>query len=218
MQTPELMLAGPANPDWNLILAHGAGQGMDSPFMDAFAEGLARRGEGLGGLRTVRFEFPYMERARREGKRRPPDREPILLNTWRTVITALLEKSCPRERLLIGGKSMGGRMATLIADEEKVAGVVCLGYPFHPPGKPDRLRTAHLRTMKTPTLICQGARDPFGSADDIPSYDLAETIRFCWLKDGEHSFKPRKASGLTMEDNWNIAMDAIVDFIRGKTE
>lgn len=101
-------------------------------------------------------------KAQRQGKQRPPDREPVLLKTWQDVIAAIVNTGFPRERLLIGGKSLGGRMASLIADEQAVAGLICLGYPFHPSGKPERLRTVHLRAIKTPTLICQGSRDPFG--------------------------------------------------------
>jgi predicted alpha/beta-hydrolase family hydrolase len=211
--TIELPSSGPQDALWTLILAHGAGQGMDSAFMVTFADGLANRGHGMGGLRVVRFEFPYMVTARREGKSRPPDREPVLLECWRTVIDTLQTRGCPRERLVIGGKSLGGRMASLIADEQSVAGLICLGYPFHPPGKPTTLRTAHLQSLKTPTLICQGTRDPFGTREEVLHYELSSAIWLHWVEDGEHSFKPRKASGLTEMDNWNAAMEAVVGFI-----
>lgn len=209
----ELRTSGPEHAPWTLILAHGAGQGMDSPFMAAFADGLASRGHDMGGLRVVRFEFPYMVIAQRQGKNKPPDREPVLLERWRTVIKMLQAGGCPRERLVIGGKSLGGRMASLIADEQGMAGLICLGYPFHPPGKPTALRTAHLRAIKTPTLICQGTRDPFGMQEEVLHYELSCAIRLHWLEDGEHSFKPRKASGLTEMDNWNAAIEAVVSFI-----
>ena len=115
-----------------LILAHGAGQGLDSPFMMHFGESLAQR-----GVSVVQFEFDYMRAARATGKRKPPDREPKLRACWHDVVTRVRKDMKP-QRLFIGGKSMGGRMASLVADELSVDGLVCLGYPFHPPGKPDR--------------------------------------------------------------------------------
>lgn len=196
--------------DWTLVLAHGAGQGMDAPFMQTVAEGVA-----AGGVRVVRFDFPYMARARAEGKRRPPDRAPLLLDAWREVIAALLAEGVPRRRLVIGGKSMGGRMASLIADEQQVAGLVCLGYPFHPPGKPDRLRTEHLRDIRTPTLICQGERDTFGQRAEVSGYALSGAIELAWLPDGDHGFKPRKASGHTEADNLARCVRSVLDFIAG---
>lgn len=210
----ELLTVGPDEAARTLILAHGAGQGMDSPFMAAFAEGLATRGDGMDGLRVIRFEFPYMQEARRQGASRPPDREPVLLEYWRRVIAQVEAGGCARERLIIGGKSLGGRMASLIADEQGVAGLVCLGYPFHPPGKPERLRTAHLQTLRTPTLICQGARDPFGQIAEVADYVLSPAIRFCWLTDGGHSFEPAKAFGGTETENWQIAMEAVIGFFK----
>ncbi|MQX37588.1 alpha/beta family hydrolase [Roseospira navarrensis] len=178
---------GPADGP-RLLLAHGAGAPMDSDWMAAVAGGLAD-----AGVRVIRFEFPYMARRRDDGRRRPPDREPILLDTWRALIAA----HGPADRLVIGGKSMGGRMASLIADAEGVRGLVCLGYPFHPPGKPDRLRTAHLEGLRTPTLICQGTRDTLGGRTTVEAVALSASIRLCWLEDGDHGFKPRKASGHT---------------------
>jgi len=138
--TPELIFDGPEDATKVMVLAHGAGTGMDTPFMNTFAAGFAHH-----GIRVARFEFPYMATYRLSGKKRPPDREPILRETWLKVIQMLAA-----ERLIIGGKSMGGRIASLIADEAEVAGLICLGYPFHPVGKPDRLRVEHLKTIKTP--------------------------------------------------------------------
>lgn len=125
----------------------------------------------------------------------------------------MVNAGCPREQLLIGGKSLGGRLASLIADEQEVAGLICLGYPFHPPGKPERLRNAHLQVLRTPTLICQGSRDPFGSREEVSGYTLSPVIRIHWLEDGDHGFRSRKSSGRTERENWNEAMDAIIDFI-----
>lgn len=192
-----------------LILAHGAGQGLDSPFMMHFGESLAQR-----GVSVVQFEFDYMRAARATGKRKPPDREPKLRACWHDVVTRVRKDMKP-QRLFIGGKSMGGRMASLVADELSVDGLVCLGYPFHPPGKPDRLRTEHLETLETRTLICQGERDSFGTSDDVKSYTLSKRINVRWLTDGDHGFKPRKASGRTEQGNWSEAIDAITGFIDG---
>lgn len=188
-----------------LVLAHGAGAPMDSPFMNTMAERL-----GAKGIRVVRFEFPYMQ-ARREGKRKPPDREPALRETWLSVI----ERLGGADRVVVGGKSMGGRIASLMADEAGARGLVCLGYPFHPPGKPERTRTAHLEHLCTPTLIVQGTRDPLGSREDVAGYRLAPGIRIVWLEDGDHSFKPRVSSGRTERGNLEEAVAAVAGFVEG---
>jgi len=187
-----------------IVLAHGAGAPMDSPFMTAVARGLA-----AGGLRVARFELPYMRRRRETGERRPPDREPVLREAWHAAIAALGGGG----RLVIGGKSMGGRMASLIADEAGVRGLVCLGYPFHPPGNPGRLRTAHLAGLRTPTLIVQGTRDALGTREEVERYDLSPAIRIAWMEDGDHSFKPRAASGRTERQNLEAAVAAVLGFV-----
>ena len=143
---PIVLIDGHLRAARTVILAHGAGEGRDSVFMNVFAQELAKH-----CLRVVRFEFPYMAALRETGKRRPPDREPVLRETWLRAIG-----SAEAETLFIGGKSMGGRIASLVADDADVAGLVCLGYPFHPTSKPEQLRTEHLKTIKTPTLIVQG--------------------------------------------------------------
>lgn len=198
----DFLFDGPADAPVTVALAHGAGAPMDSPFMAAFAAGLAER-----GLRAVRFEFPYMARRRAEGTKRPPDRAPVLTACWHEVIDTL-----GPEKLVIGGKSMGGRMASMVADEAGVKGLVCLGYPFHPPGKPERLRTEHLETLKTPALFLQGERDALGKREEVADYALSAAIRLVWLPDGDHGFKPRKASGRTEAENWQDAIAAMADF------
>ncbi|MCP5367196.1 MAG: alpha/beta fold hydrolase [Hyphomicrobiales bacterium] len=202
--SPDLLLDGDAAAPVTVALAHGAGAPMDSPFMAAFAQGLAER-----GLRVARFEFPYMAGRRAAGSKRPPDRAPVLEAAWRAVIDHL-----GPGRLVIGGKSMGGRIASMVADDAGVRGLVCLGYPFHPPGRPEKTRVAHLETLRTPTLILQGTRDPLGNADEVPGYPLSPAIRVHWLADGDHGLKPRKASGRTEAGNWAEAMDAIAEFAR----
>jgi len=197
-----LLFDGPAKAETTIVLAPGAGAAMDSPFMEFVAKGL-----GEHGFRVVRFEFPYMANKRVTGRAKPPDREPVLRETWLKVIEKLGPKG-----LVIGGKSMGGRIASLVADEAGVAGLVCLGYPFHPVGKPDKLRVEHLKTIKTPTLIMQGERDPFGTREDVAGYKLSKAVRVAWMPDGDHSFTPRKASGRTEKQNWQEAVDKVAGF------
>jgi len=191
------------------LFGHGAGAPMDSEWMAAAARGLAD-----AGIRVVRFEFPYMAARRRDGRRRPPDRQPVLLDVWRAVIAA----HCPGKQaagvpVVIGGKSMGGRMASMVADESRVSGLVCLGYPFHPPGKPERLRTDHLEALRTPALICQGTRDSMGGRETVAGLMLSPAIRLHWLEDGDHGFKPRKASGLTEAGNIGSAVAETARFV-----
>lgn len=195
---------GPPRAPIRLVLAHGAGAPMDSPFMETIAKGVAK-----SGTRVARFEFPYMAARRIGGRRGAPDREAVLLDAWRRAIGKLGDPP----HLVIGGKSLGGRMASMVADEMKVAGLVCLGYPFHPPGNPERTRTKHLETMRTPALILQGARDSFGKPDEVARYKLSPRIRIEWLEDGDHSFKPRASSGRTEEQNLDRAIAEIVKFI-----
>ncbi len=197
---------GDAGAAVTVVLAHGAGAPMDTPFMDAFARGLA-----AAGLRVVRFEYPFMRARRIEGKRKPPDRAPVLLEAWRSVVAALGDPGT----LVIGGKSMGGRMASMVADELGVKGVACLGYPFHPSGKPERTRTDHLETMRTPTLIVQGTRDRLGKPEEVAGYALSRSIRLHWLEAGDHDFKPTKASGRTLEQNWQEGVAAVAEFVAG---
>jgi predicted alpha/beta-hydrolase family hydrolase len=178
---------------------------MDTPFMSYFAIELGQRGH-----RVARFEFPYMASYRKTGKRKPPDREPVLRATWLKAVEMLGTKG-----LVIGGKSMGGRIASLIADEAAVAGLICLGYPFHPVGKPDKLRVEHLKAIKTPTLIVQGERDPFGNREEVAGYELSTAIRVRWMEDGDHSLKPRKSSGRTEKQNLEAALGEIDSFLAG---
>jgi hypothetical protein len=174
------LLDGPAESKHVFLFAHGAGGAMDTPFMAQVARGLGER-----GIRVVRFEFPYMA-ARREGRKSgAPDRQPVLLDSWRCAI----EDQGGGPGVFIGGKSLGGRMASMVADEVHVRGLVCFGYPFHPPGKPERTRTAHLEDLRTPTLILQGTRDPFGDPDDVSGYALSRAVRVEWMTGGDHSLK-----------------------------
>lgn len=206
---PSFLFNGPEAAPFTIALAHGAGAPMDSPFMEAFAERLAAK-----GLRVARFEFPYMAERRVTGKKKPPNRMPILMETWAAVVAAL---GGP-DAVVIGGKSMGGRVASMLAADYETAGtpvrgLVCLGYPFHPPGKPEKTRTEHLAELTTPSLFCQGERDTLGNADDVAGYRLSDAITVHWLGDGDHGFKPRKKSGLTEDGNWTDAINAVAAFV-----
>ena len=190
------LLDGPGDAAVTILLAHGAGAPMDSPSMTATAKALAEV-----GFRIARFEFAYMA-ARRTVGRKPPPRAETLNPEYRAAVAELAAAG----PLIIGGKSMGGRVASMVADdlysEGKIAGLLCLGYPFHPPGKPEQLRTKHLAGLATPTLICQGTRDEFGTRQDVADYLLSERIEILWLEDGDHDLKPRKSlSGFSTADH-----------------
>ncbi len=203
----ELLWTGPVDATRaRLILAHGAGAPMDSPFMTEMAERLAAQ-----GVRVVRFEFPYMAQRRLGGGRRPPNPQAQLLACWRAV----WEEVNRREpgAWAIGGKSMGGRMASLLADELQPAALVCLGYPFHAAGKPERPRVAHLAELRTPTLIVQGERDALGNRERVAGYALSAAIRLLWLEAADHDLKPLKASGCSHAQHLQRAAEAVAGFL-----
>lgn len=193
----DFLYAGPDNAPATLLLAHGAGAGMDSGSMNLFAAAFADV-----GLKVARFEFDYMA-ARRDGsgKRPPPSPANKLIAEYLRAIDSV-EKS---GKLVIGGKSMGGRMASMIAQKQyeagRISGLLCLGYPFHPPGNAEKLRTDHLTPLTVPTLICQGERDPFGTREEVAGYPLSASTEVMWLTDGDHDLKPRKASGFAHKDH-----------------
>jgi predicted alpha/beta-hydrolase family hydrolase len=199
-----ILFDGPSDAPLTLVLAHGAGAPMDSPFLSRMARGVADC-----GFRVARFEFPYMHARREHGKRGAPDRAPVLREAWLATIAEL----GGGQRLVIGGKSMGGRIASMVADEAGACGLVCLGYPFHPPGKPERLRTAHLAELSTPALFVQGERDSFGTREEVEGFRLSPRIRFVWMEAGDHSFKPPARSGRTEADNFAAAMAAVCEFL-----
>lgn len=208
------LTAGPPQAKTHLLLAHGAGAPMTSPFLETMTRLLTDR-----GLQISRFEFEYMAARRAGGKRRPPPKAELLVPEYKRAVDELRAKGASGQALLIGGKSLGGRVASLVADEllasSTVCGLVCLGYPFHPPGKPDNLRTAHLVDLRCPALIVQGERDPFGSRAEITGYRLSPAITFAWAGDGDHDLGPRGGSGFTRAGNLALAADAVCAFARG---
>ena len=190
-----------------LILAHGAGAPMDSAWMTGMAERLAAR-----GVSVLRFEFPYMAQRRLDGGKRPPNQQAKLLECWHEVFTEVRRHVAGQ--LAIGGKSMGGRMASLVADELKADRLVCLGYPFYAAGKPEKPRVAHLAELQTPTLIVQGERDALGNREAVEAYTLAPGIELFWLVSGDHDLKPLKASGFTHEQHLDAAADKIARWLQ----
>jgi predicted alpha/beta-hydrolase family hydrolase len=179
-----------ASRDTLLVLAHGAGAGQHHPFMTAVASGLATR-----GIDVVTFDFPYVHE-----HRKMPDRAPVLESCFGAVIDwALHQEGWSGRRLVIGGKSMGGRMATHLAAagfrahggaESGLSGVVALGYPLHPPGKPEQPRTAHLPAIAVPVLIVQGSRDTFGTPAEFAPVLAAmhAPVTLHVVEGGDHSF------------------------------
>ncbi|MER8437094.1 alpha/beta fold hydrolase [Mesorhizobium sp. M1312] len=199
---------GPDTAPITILLAHGAGAPMDSASMNATAKALAET-----GFRVARFEFHYMA-ARRYGHRKPPPRAETVTPEYIHAIADLRAEGV-KGPLIIGGKSMGGRVASMIADEMfskyEISGLLCLGYPFHPPGKPTQLRTRHLADLRTPTLIFQGTRDEFGTRGEVATYDLSNRIEILWLEDGDHDLKPRKSiSGFSAADHLKTLADAVM--------
>lgn len=189
-----------------LILAHGAGAPMDSPFMNDMAQRLA-----AGGVSVLRFEFPYMALRRAQSGKRPPNPQKVLLESWRQ--TYALVRPWVTGRLAVGGKSMGGRMASLLADELGADALVCLGYPFYAVGKPEKPRVEHLAGITTPTLIIQGERDALGNSDAVAGYGLSRQIEVYWMSAADHDLKPLKASGFTHDQHMETAADRVVAFL-----
>jgi uncharacterized protein len=205
---------GPPNAAYRIILAHGAGAGITFSFMEQVSDLLTER-----AFAVTRFEFAYMAARRTGGPRRPPPKAEILAQEYATFLDHVSSQKPRGQKLLIGGKSLGGRVASLMAAEAhregRIAGLVCLGYPLHPPGQPDRRRAEHLMTFACPALIVQGERDPFGNKVEFEALALPQTAQLHWIGDGDHDFGPRGASGFTRKGNLAAAADAIATFAAG---
>ncbi|MBW6390885.1 alpha/beta family hydrolase [Billgrantia antri] len=190
-----------------LLIAHGAGAGQHSLYMNQLRDALAER-----GVQTLAIEFAYMQRAEREGRRIPPppvERLVEELSRWCDILTH------PQGGTLwLGGKSMGGRVASLLAARQRAAGLILCGYPFHPPAKPETLRLAHWPQIDSPTLVVQGSRDPFGTREEVESYVLGERACVHWLEDGDHDWKPRRRSGRTQAELIEEGATAIAAFMK----
>ncbi|WP_434986696.1 alpha/beta fold hydrolase [Vreelandella zhaodongensis] len=192
-----------------ILLAHGAGAGHLSIFMRQFAATLAAQ-----GVQVLAIDLPYMQHMNEQGRRRPP---PPIKQTlaqfagWYDLLVPLAP-----EPLWVGGKSMGGRVASLFASEYQCSGVVVAGYPFHPPKKPERLRLSHFSAIRCPMQILQGERDPFGTYDDVMGYELGMNVDVVWLADGDHDFKPRRASGMNQQVLIDEAAIHAASFVRAQ--
>jgi predicted alpha/beta-hydrolase family hydrolase len=206
----DFLFDGPEDAPATILLAHGAGAPMDSASMTAATKALA-----AAGFRVARFEFGYMAGRRTGAGRKPPPRADKVMPEYVQAITDLAATG----PLIIGGRSMGGRVASMVADAEfaagRIRGVLCLGYPFHPPGRPEQLRTAHLEAIECPVLIVQGTRDEFGVPDEVANYALSPAVRVLWLEDGDHDLRPRKAiSGFTVAQHLKTMADAVTAWVR----
>lgn len=198
-----------------LIFAHGAGAGNKHTFIVDYAMSLAKL-----GFNVVTFNFPYMQTVYETEKRRPPNRAPQLLEYFQLEIEMVKTSIAPELPLFLIGKSMGGRMASLLAADVSnlFDGLIVLGYPFIPPGKPEKLeeRIAHFPKIVKPTLILQGERDSFGGTELIQSLKLPKNMQTFAIPDGDHSFKPRKASGYTELSNMQLTVSKIEQFVTGQ--
>jgi len=193
--------------DLAVLLAHGAGADMHAAALTVVAHALAD-----AHIPSLRFNFPY----RRAG-RRAPDRAPVLGAAVRDAATELARRAkLPPERLVFGGRSMGGRIASIVAAEgTPTLGLVLLGYPLHPPGKPDQLRVEHFARLSMPVLFVSGTRDAFGTPAELKRHakKIKGPVTWSWVDTGDHSFKPLKASGITASDALADVADAVVTFV-----
>jgi hypothetical protein len=194
-------------PAWDtntaIILAHGAGQGIHSPFMSYFHQELVRR-----GFLSIQFNFDYME-----AKRGVPDPQPKLQARYRSVIEEVTAEYKPRH-LVIGGKSMGGRVASYIAgDMSEVTALVFLGYPLHPPGKTDQMRDTHLYSLKKPMLFISGTKDTLARRDLLESVTakIGENATMVWIEGGDHSLK----RGRKDQESLGVAAETMDRWIQG---
>lgn len=197
---------GPADAGVLVILAHGAGAGMHSDFMVFMADAI-----GSQGFRVCRFNFVYTELGKKA-----PDRPNVLEDTFKAVVEGVRSG---HDKVVIGGKSLGGRIASMIAAQgASVDGLVFLGYPLQPPGRPERIRKAHLPDIKVPMLFVEGTRDPFcplATLEEVRG-ELTAPNEVAVIDDGDHSFKVRKSSGRSTEDAWTEAATAVTGWL-GRT-
>lgn len=209
-QQHNIMIDGDDKATVTVLLAHGAGAGMEHEFMADMAKKLAAH-----GIRVVRFNFPYMVTRSQDGKKRPPDRAPKLLADFEEKINQFHREG---QHLFLAGKSMGGRMASHLSEHPLVTGVMCLGFPFHPPGKPETYKGEHLIEITKPTLILQGERDTFGTKAECQSFAFSDAICIDFIPDGDHSLKPRVKSGFTEQGNRALAISKMMAFIHQHTQ
>ncbi len=197
-----ILFEGPKKAPWTFLLVPPTGHSMRIEFMEHFAKGLAE-----AGLRVARFDYPHMAERNQTGKRRPPDKEPVL----REYVMQVIRQIGP-EKLFIGGKSTGGRVAAHVADEAGIRGVACLGFPFHATSKPNLYDLEPLDRIVTPTILIQGELDIFGDKVEVTGYPLSSSIQIKWIREGDHSLQPPKESKRTREENWNASVKLVARF------
>lgn len=192
--------------DRAVLLAHGAGADMHAPALTAVADALAD-----AKIPSLRFNFPYKALGRRA-----PDRSPVLEAAVREATGELARRAkVPPERIVAGGRSMGGRIGSIVAADDGALGLVLLGYPLHPPGRPERLRVEHFARLRMPALFVSGTRDAFGTPAELRRHTkkIKGTVSFHWVETGDHGFKPLKASGRTVADVLAEVAGAVVEFV-----
>lgn len=189
---------------WTFVYAPGAGSSLHDPFGAFAAEQLASR-----GVTTVRLEFPYMARGRSA-----PDRPPVLEATWQAVLATVRDR---KTRLVAGGRSMGGRIASMVvADGEPADALALFAYPLHPPGHPEKARVEHLPRIAVPTLFCSGTTDAFGSPAELKAAaKKVRGARLHLLEGADHGFAVKKSSGRTREEVYGEAVDAFASWLAG---
>lgn len=194
--------------DRAVLLAHGAGADMHASTLTTVADALA-----AAKIPSLRFNFPY-----KAAGRRAPDRAPVLEAALRTAVAELARRAkLPPERLVLGGRSMGGRIGSMVAADDGALGLVLLGYPLHPPGRAAQLRVDHFSRLRMPALFVSGTRDAFGTPDELTreTKKLPGAVEFHWVPTGDHGFKPLKSSGLTVDSVLVDVADAVVQFVAG---
>lgn len=187
-----------------ILFMHGAGAPMDSEFMNDMTLALAS-----DDIQIIRFEFPYMANRRVTGKKAPPPKAEKLIDDCLEVIARYDDVP-----LFLMGKSMGGRIASMVLEQTSAIAAFALGYPFHPSGKPDKLRISHFESMSKPMVVMQGTRDPLGNKEEVEDYCLPEIVTVHWFADGNHDLKPRVASGCTQRQHLEQAAVLIRSEIR----
>jgi predicted alpha/beta-hydrolase family hydrolase len=209
MAVTDLAYQGPGRgADRAVLLAHGAGADMNASTLTTVADALA-----AAKIPSLRFNFPY-----KAAGRRAPDRAPVLEAALRDAVAELASRAqLPPERVVLGGRSMGGRIGSMVAADDGALGLVLLGYPLHPPGRPTQLRIEHFPRLRMPALFVSGTRDAFGSPEELQreTKKMKGRVVFHWVESGDHGFKPLKASGLTVDAVLADVAATVVDFVTG---
>jgi predicted alpha/beta-hydrolase family hydrolase len=209
MALTDLAYQGPKRgADRAVLLAHGAGADMNAATLTTVADAL-----GVAKIPSLRFNFPY-----KAAGRRAPDRPPVLEAALREAAAELASRAkVPPERVVLGGRSMGGRIGSMVAADDGALGLVLLGYPLHPPGRPAQLRVEHFPRLRMPALFVSGTRDAFGSPEELhcETKKIKGPVSFHWVESGDHGFKPLKSSGLTVDAVLADVAATVVDFVTG---